>query len=259
LAVAERRFLLAAAADENPLKSAAIAGFNRFDLGRKPLAPHRPIDILSTGVQVRDMIPTWLKWAREIQALSQTGLHYAQDEYQKERYRRLSEIAAEIIANEAGLPAHETLPLFLSQKGYATPKVDVRAAVFKEGKLLMVKERADGGWTLPGGWADVGDIPSLAAEREVLEESGFRVRARQVIGVYDANRSGPAEFFHAFKIIFLCDLLDGSPQPSIETSEVAFFSRSEIPQVLSGERTKLRHIEAAFAASENGGMPAEFD
>ncbi len=95
----------------------------------------------------------------------------------------------------------------------------------------MVRERSDGGWTLPGGWADVGDLPSEAAERETWEEAGFRVKARKVVGIYDANRSpsAPLEIFHAFKIIFLCDLLDGEPRPSFETSEVSFFAEAEIP------------------------------
>jgi ADP-ribose pyrophosphatase YjhB (NUDIX family) len=126
--------------------------------------------------------------------------------------------------------------------------VDVRGAVFRDRSLLLVRERQDGGWTLPGGWADVGDVPSQAAEREVWEEAGFHVKARRVIGVYDANRTGPLEIFHAFKIVFLCELLDGEPRPSSETSEVAFFRQDQIPPNLSGERTRPRHIEDAFAA-----------
>ncbi len=93
----------------------------------------------------------------------------------------------------------------------------------------MVRERLDGGWTLPGGWADVGDLPSQAAEREVLEEAGFIVEARKVVGVYDANRTEPLELFHAYKIIFLCDLISGESRPSIETSEVCFFARDGYP------------------------------
>jgi 8-oxo-dGTP pyrophosphatase MutT (NUDIX family) len=97
----------------------------------------------------------------------------------------------------------------------------------------------DGGWTLPGGWADVGEFPSQAAEREVWEEAGFCVKTHKVIGVYDTNRTQPLELFHAYKIVFLCDLISGEAKPSNETSEVAFFGREELPEVLSGERTKL--------------------
>ena len=148
---------------------------------------------------------------------------------------------------------------FLAQNGYATPKVDVRAAVFRDGKLLMVQESADNGWTMPGGWADVGNVPSEAAERETWEEAGFHVKARRLVGVYDANRSGPLELFHAYKLVFLCDLVSGEAKTSIETSAVAFFGKDEIPERLSGERTRPRHIEDAFAALADSDRRAVFD
>jgi ADP-ribose pyrophosphatase YjhB (NUDIX family) len=206
-----------------------------------------------------NIIPRWLDWAREIQALSQSGLHYSLSDFDRQRYSRLSQIAAEIIQQQSTLEQAELQILFAQQKGYATPKVDVRGAVFKDGKLLLVRERADGGWTMPGGWADVGNVPSEAAEREVWEEAGFRVKARKVLGVYDANRTGPLELFHAYKVVFLCDLIEGSARPSNETSEVAFFAREEIPAHLSGERTRPRHIQDAFAACENPDCPTVFD
>ena len=205
------------------------------------------------------MPPRWLEWAREIQALSQTGYHYAGNEYERERYHRLTEIAAEIVSEHSDLDAAELKGIFSAQVGYATPRVDVRGAAFRDGRLLLVCERQDGGWTMPGGWADIGDVPSEAAEREVWEEAGFRVKARRVIGVYDANRTGPLELFHAFKIIFLCEILDGQARPSHETSAVAFFGPDEIPQALSGERTRPRHIQDAFAALQDPNLPTVFD
>jgi ADP-ribose pyrophosphatase YjhB (NUDIX family) len=203
--------------------------------------------------------PRWLEWGREIQSLAQTGYHYAENEYQRERYHRLTEIAAEIISSHSGLEYQPLLNAFHAQIGYATPRVDVRGAVFRDGELLLVRERADGGWTLPGGWADVGDVPSQAAEREVFEEAGFLVKAHKVVGIYDTNRVEPLEVFHGYKIIFLCDLLDGEPRPSHETSQVAFFDLDEIPQVLSGERTRPRHIQDVFAALMNPDCPTVFD
>jgi ADP-ribose pyrophosphatase YjhB (NUDIX family) len=194
------------------------------------------------------IIPDWLKFAREIQSISQTGLHFAENHYQQERFSRLLEISAEIISAQSNLDRSELIEIFNQQIGYATPRVDVRGAVFKQQSLLFVREIADGGWTMPGGWADVGDVPSEAVEREVLEESGFEVEARKVIGVYDANRTGPLEIFHAFKIIFLCDIVAGEPRVSNETSEVAFFTLDNIPSPLSGERTRQRHIQDAFEA-----------
>jgi ADP-ribose pyrophosphatase YjhB (NUDIX family) len=206
-----------------------------------------------------DLIPHWLEWAREIQALAQTSKHYAENEYQRERYVRLLEIAAEIVNLHTELPLQSLNHLFINQAGYATPRVDVRGAVFSDSKLLLVRESSDGGWTMPGGWADVGDVPSESAEREVYEEAGFLVKARKVIGVYDANRSGPLELFHAFKVIFLCDLLGGEARPSSETTEVDFFARAEIPSPLSAERTHQRHIQAAFSALGNPDFITEFD
>ena len=203
--------------------------------------------------------PRWLEWAREIQALSQTGYHFSENEYQRERYQRLAEIAAEIIQEHSGLDTELLVDVFNAQIGYATPRVDVRGAVFQAGKLLLVRERADGGWTLPGGWADVGDVPSEAAEREVWEEAGFQFKARKVIGVYDANRVGPLEVFHAFKIVFLCELLGGEARSSNETSEVGFFGPHEIPEILSGERTRPRQILDAFSTLNNPSLPTVFD
>jgi ADP-ribose pyrophosphatase YjhB (NUDIX family) len=203
--------------------------------------------------------PRWLDWSREIQALAQTGYHYAENEYQRERYHRLLEIAAEIVSEHSNLEYPQVLDVFQAPIGYTTPRVDVRGAVFQADKLLLVRERDDGGWTLPGGWADVGNIPSEAAEREVWEEAGFRVKACKVVGVYDANRVGRLELFHAYKIVFLCDLIEGEARPSVETSEVCFFGRDELPAMLSGERTKQRHIQDAFRSLDNPGCPTVFD
>jgi len=204
------------------------------------------------------MIPKWLEWAREIQAIAQTGLHYAENDYQVQRYSRLNEISAEIISSHVDMENSELIKIFNQQVGYATPRIDVRGAVFQAGKLLMVRERLDGGWTMPGGWVDVGDTPSGAVEREVYEESGFEVKSRKVIGLYDANRSSPLEIFHAFKIVFLCDILTGEARTSDETSEVEFYSKSELPNILSGERTRPRHLEDAFTALSRE-LPTYFD
>jgi len=186
-------------------------------------------------------IPRWLEWGREIQALSQTGIHYATDDYNHARYRRLEEISAEIISAHCDMDYGEILKVFQDQVGYATPRVDVRGAVFRDGKLLLVKERDDKDWTMPGGWVDVGDSP------------------RKVIGVYDANRIVPLTIFHAFKVVFLCDLISGEAKTSCETSEVAFFDLKEIPDNLSGERTKKRHIHDAFNSHNDSTITSVFD
>jgi ADP-ribose pyrophosphatase YjhB (NUDIX family) len=203
--------------------------------------------------------PRWLDWAREIQALSQTGLTYSENDYQTQRYRRLMEIAADIVQSYTDLPGEPVLQNFMVQPGYATPKVDVRGAVIRDDKVLLVQERADGRWCMPGGWADVGDLPSEMVEREVWEESGFRVVARKVIGVYDANRSGiPIEFYHAYKIVFLCEIVGGRARPSSETLAVDFFSFDGLPP-LSNARTNQRHLAEVFAHLREPDRPAAFD
>lgn len=212
----------------------------------------------TNNAQTDKEMPRWLEWAREIQAIAQTGLHFTENDYQSQRFQRLSEISAEIFAEYTDLDQSQLVNSFDKQIGYATPKIDVRGAVFQDGNLLLVRERADSGWTMPGGWADVGDIPSEAVKREVLEEAGFEVKVRKVIGLYDANRTGQLEVFHAFKIVFLCDIIGGMPRPSQETSEVNFFNKDEIPENLSGERTKERHIIDAFNAIQED-CPTIFD
>ncbi len=206
-------------------------------------------------------VPLWLRWARRIQAIAQTGLHYAENPYQRQRFEELLALAEEMVASQSALPAEEVHALFTRPEGYATPRVDVRAAVFDpQGRILMVRDASDGGWCLPGGWADVGDTPSQAAEREVWEESGFRVKARRVVGVYDANRvPGKLHLYHAFKILFLCDLMGGEARPSLETTEVAFFAREEIPDNLSSYRTPRRILEDAFAARQAEVWETVFD
>lgn len=201
----------------------------------------------------------WLEWAREIQALCQTGLAFASTEYEIQRYKRLIEISSEIISSHTNLDKSNLEKILMAQPGYATPKVDVRAAVFNKGKILLVQERTDNNWAMPGGWADVGDFPASVAERETFEESGFIVKAKKVIGVFDANRSGrPLEFFHAFKIVFLCELIGGEAKTSNETSDVNFFDLSSLPP-LSENRTNMKHINEIIAHLQDENRPAYFD
>ncbi len=196
--------------------------------------------------------PEWLKIARELHAMSQVGLEHAHSGYDTERYERLREISAEIISKQSTLSQEEVSASFAMQPGYITPKVDVRAAVFRDGKILLVKEVNDGRWSMPGGWADVGDTPSKAILREVKEESGFDARVLSVVGIYDANRVPNEEwmpFYHAYKLLFLCEFLGGEARTSHETPDVGFFAPDEIPP-LSLFRTTMTHIEDAFAQNE---------
>ncbi|MGE4441679.1 MAG: NUDIX hydrolase [Desulfomicrobium sp.] len=207
----------------------------------------------------RDFNPRWLDWAREIQALAQTGLAFTKSPYDRASFSRLSDIAAEIVAGHSQLEARTVKRAFSLEPGYATPKVDVRAAVVRDGRILLVRESADGKWAMPGGWADVGDRPSETAVRETLEESGFVVRAEKLIGAFDANRGEKASmFFHAVKLIFLCELLGGEARGSMETLEVGFFDLDDLPP-LSIERTNQRHLEEIRAHLRDPLRLAAFD
>jgi 8-oxo-dGTP pyrophosphatase MutT (NUDIX family) len=203
--------------------------------------------------------PCWLAWAREIQALAQSGLAYGSNEYERLRYQRLIEIAAQIVEEHTDLPGEEVLESLSMQPGYATPTVDVRGAVVRQGQILLVQERSDGRWCMPGGWADVGDLPSEVAAREVWEESGFLVVPRKVIGVYDANRSGrPLEFYHAYKIVFLCEITGGQARRSYETLDVGFFDFDDLPPLSPG-RTNERHLGEIRAHLHDPQRPVAFD
>jgi ADP-ribose pyrophosphatase YjhB (NUDIX family) len=204
--------------------------------------------------------PQWLLWARQLQAIAQTGLTYAGDYYDIERYTGVRRIAAEMMAAGCGLKdGAAILDLFQRDAGYATPKVDVRAAVFRDNRVLLVKEREDGGWTLPGGWADIGDAPSQAAVREVKEESGYDVVATKLAAVYDRDRHGhPPIPYHAYKLFFLCDLVGGQPAGSHETEAVDFFGEDRIPP-LSLTRVTETEISHLFDHYRHPEWPTSFD
>lgn len=203
-------------------------------------------------------LPKWLEWAREIFSLSQSGITYSGNQYDIDRYKRLQEISSEMIASQSEIEKESVLESFSMQAGYVTPKIDVRGAVIRAGKILLIQERADGKWAMPGGWADLGNAPASVAEREVFEESGFRVKAEKVVAVIDANRIQPLEFYHAYKIIFLCRFLDGEPRISHETLAVDFFEQSNLPP-LSIYRTNEDMLQEVFAHVENPSRPTLFD
>lgn len=205
------------------------------------------------------MRPEWLDWARRLQAIAQTGLAFSTNEFDRERYTAVRSVAAAMLGAGGGLDPCALEDLFRRESGYATPKVDVRAAVFRDDRILLVKERSDGLWTLPGGWADVGDPPSHAAEREVREESGYEVRAHKLAAVYDRSRHPhPPSVFHIWKLFFVCDLLGGAARASNETEAAEFFAVDALPP-LSVQRTTGAQIAHMFAHRRNPQWPTSFD
>ncbi len=205
------------------------------------------------------MDPKWLQWAKILQSIAQNGLTYAQDPYDRERYTQLQRVAVEIMSSYSGADFPQVLDLFQREQGYATPKVDVRAAVFRNNEILMVLEPQDGCWSLPGGWADVGEPPSQVAVREILEESGYRTRAVRLLAIYDRDqRNHPPLPFHVYKVFFLCEILDENPKPGIECAEAAFFPEGKLPE-LSLTRVTEAEVARMFEHLHDPLLPADFD
>lgn len=210
--------------------------------------------------------PKWLEWAKRLQIMSQNGLQYAHDGYDIARYQEIARIAGEMMAAGSETELVRIRELFSKELGHATPKVDVRVAAFREGangpEILLVREKGDGLWTLPGGWADVGETPSAAAAREVREESGFEVRITRLLALYDRNRHGhPPHAFHIYKIFFEGEILGGHGAASdgLETDAVDFFTATALPPLSLG-RVVTEQIQRMFELHASGpGMPADFD
>ncbi|MFC1525584.1 NUDIX hydrolase [Candidatus Latescibacterota bacterium] len=205
------------------------------------------------------MEPQWLVWTRRLQALAQNGLAFTDDPFDRERYEELRQIAAEMAASGTADQVPTLVDLFSRDSWYATPKIDMRGAVFNGDRLLFVKEKSDGRWTLPGGFADVGSSPAENVAREVREESGFSVRPIKILAVYDRSRHPhPPHGYHVYKIFVLCDLEGGRAQSSIETTEVDFFPEDEIPP-LSVARVTAPQIDRVFAHHRHPDRPTDFD
>ena len=204
--------------------------------------------------------PQWLRWARELQSIAQNGLHFTKEPYDRQRYEALRDIAAEMMAAGSDHPLESITGLFSSQAGYATPKVDVRGVVFRADKILLVRERTDGKWTLPGGWADLCAAPAENVVREIFEESGFATRATKLLAVFDRSRHPhtPPFPFHVYKMFFHCAIIGGEAQPSSETDRVEFFGENELPE-LSLTRVTPWQISRAFEHHRQPDLATDFD
>ena len=200
-----------------------------------------------------------LDWARKIQAIAHNGLLYSQDSFDRERYQKLEELAESIVAAKLDLSLQEVKALWVPQNGYETPKVDVRGAVFRDDAILLVRERSDGKWSLPGGWVDVNDSPAEAVAREIFEESGYRARAVKLASLVDRQRHPhPPSVHHIFKLFFLCELFAGSPTISNETDAIDFFPLNGLPE-LSTSRVTLGQIQRMYEHHRHPDLPTDFD
>jgi ADP-ribose pyrophosphatase YjhB (NUDIX family) len=201
----------------------------------------------------------WKEIAQELYSIAQAGLTYSKDRYDIQRFERLREISAHIMSEFTNTKMEKIADLFAAEEGYLTPKVDIRAAVFQDERLLLVRERDNRLWSLPGGWADVGLSPAENAVREVAEEAGLTVRARKIIALWDKKcHPHPPDPFHVYKIIFLCEIVGGELKPGFETSEAAYFQEDSIPE-LSANRTTRSQVRFLFDYLRDPGQQAVFD
>ena len=204
--------------------------------------------------------PQWLRIARELRAIAQTGLAFTADRFDRQRYDRVRELAALMLARGSGENYDVIIDILRRDSGYATPKVDVRGAAFVDGRVLLVREISDGKWTLPGGWPDVNQSAAECVVREIAEESGFEAKTLKLAAVRDYQKSGhpPRNVDSIYKMFFICEITGGSARASDETSEVAFFPREALPPLSLG-RTTAAQVERMFQHAEEPNLPTDFD
>ena len=208
----------------------------------------------------QDREPLWLPVARELQAVAQAGLTYATDAFDRERYEAVREAAAKLLAQGFAIDPLATRDALANLKGYPTPQVDVRGAIFRGDRILLVQERSDGRWSLPGGWADVNLTPAENVAKEVEEEAGLLVRAHRLAAVYDRSRHGyaPPQPRYVYKLYFLCEEQGGALAAGTETADAAFFDLEALPELSTG-RVIETHIHEVHAHHRDPARPTTFD
>jgi len=201
----------------------------------------------------------WLDMAKRMQAIAQSGLEYCKNKFDIDRYQQIRNLSLEIMRDYTGMRRKKLVNIFASETGYQTPKVDVRGVVFREDKILMVREIIDGNWSVPGGWADVGLTPFQVAQKEVFEESGLAVIPVRLLAVLDKEKHNhPPDLYHIYKIFVLCEDQGGELKNGMETSETGFFSLGNLPP-LSAPRITEEEIRLMFDFKNNPGKVAFCD
>jgi len=201
----------------------------------------------------------WFKWITTLQAIAQNGLAYTKNPYDVERFQQIEAITAEMLEHLTHTPAREILDYFAKESGYATPKLDVRGAVIQNNKILLVRERADNGWTLPGGWADVNATPGENVIKEIREESGYHAKVIKLAALYDRQKHTHSEQWpHIYKAFFLCEITGGEPQENLEISAIDFFPLDALPE-LSLPRVTPDQIARMFVHAKNLSLPTDYD
>lgn len=200
----------------------------------------------------------WLQWAVQLQSIAQAGLFYGKDKFDLERYQQIRDISAEMIAYKSDIPSDKVKDLFCSETGYQTPKLDTRAAIFQNDKILLVKE-SNGTWSLPGGWVDADVSVKENTVKEVKEEAGLDVTADMIIAVQDREKHNlPVYAYKVCKIFVLCSVVSGEFEPNIETTESRYFELDELPE-LATEKNNVEQIEMCFNAYHSENWKTLFD
>jgi ADP-ribose pyrophosphatase YjhB (NUDIX family) len=202
---------------------------------------------------------TLLDQARRLLAVAQSGLHYTRSEFERERYEEIAQLAAEMLSNESPHTARQLRDAWIVEQGYSTPKLDVRGAIFRGDTVLLVRERSDGKWTVPGGFADVNETPSMSILKEIEQESGYSARVLKLAAVHDRNKHNYPQFmFHLWKLLFICEITGGARRFSNETDGVDFFSLNELPPLSTGRITAAQ-IQLLYRHHRHNALPTEFD
>lgn len=200
----------------------------------------------------------WLKWAIEIQSIAQCGLSYTKDMYDKERYEQLRNIAAEMLSYKTDISVDKIKTLFCNESGYQTPKLDTRAVIFEDEKILLVREK-NGLWSLPGGWVDVLESIESNTIKEVKEESGLDVITKRVIAIQDRNKHNkPLYPYGVCKVFVECEVIGGEFIENIETTEIKYFSVENLPNLCEAKNTS-KQIEMCFEAKNSLNWNVVFD
>ena len=200
----------------------------------------------------------WLRWAIEIQSIAQCGLTYSKDVYDIERYEKLRDISAEMLAYKTDLSIDKVKTLFCNEEGYQTPKLDTRAAIFKDNKILLVHEN-NGTWSMPGGWVDILESIESNTIKEVREEAGLNVEVERVIAIQDRNKHNiPLYAYGVCKVFLLCNVIDGSFTKNIETIGSDYFALDNLP-TLATEKCNKEQIKMCFEADNDKNWNVKFD
>jgi ADP-ribose pyrophosphatase YjhB (NUDIX family) len=204
--------------------------------------------------------PRWVELLREVAAIAQIGTAFTTGPFDQERYARLTQIAAELIGLPTGTDPAVIAELLRDEPGYATPKVEVRAGVFRDDRILLVRESVDGKWSLPGGFADVNLSPAESIEAEIVQETGYSARATKLVSFVDRRRHhvDHPRLRYCYKAYFLAEILGGAPRTSIETTAVDFFPERELPPLSTGRVTEAQ-IAQLYAHQRQPSLPTEFD